>query len=124
MKDDENNKEEALNLEYLKELSGGNKTFEVSMIEQFLRQTPGELELMIKEFNQKNYIAVAQIAHNIKTSVSFMGLLETLGDKLDYVEINASAQRDNGYLKENITAIKDTCEKAFRAAEQYLKHIA
>src|SRR5450432_1376566 len=37
---------EFLNLDYLKEVSGENAAFEIRMIEQFLRQVPGELEAM------------------------------------------------------------------------------
>lgn len=115
---------EVLNLHYLEELSGGNKAFEVSMIEQFVQQTPGVLAEMENEFNNKNYAAVTQIAHNMKTSVSFMGLLAKLGDALDYIESNASIQRENTNLKEKIAEINEICQKALQEAERYLKIIS
>ena len=94
---DSNNKFELLNLSYLKELSGGNKVFEKSMIEQFLQQLPGELIAMENEFSKRNYTVVAQIAHNMKTSISFMGLTEKIGETLDYIENNASIQKENTF---------------------------
>ena len=118
-----NNKFELLNLSYLEELSGGNKVFEANMIEQFLQQVPGELDALENEFTRKNYNAVAQIAHNMKTSVSFMGLTEKMGDTLDYIENNAGIQKENTFLKEKIMELNNICQKAFVEAEKYLKHI-
>ena len=120
---DSNNKFELLNLSYLKELSGGNKVFETSMIEQFLQQLPGELIAMENEFSKRNYTVVAQIAHNMKTSISFMGLTEKIGETLDYIENNASIQKENTFLKEKITELNNICQQAFAEAEKYLKHI-
>jgi signal transduction histidine kinase/CheY-like chemotaxis protein len=120
---DSNNKFELLNLSYLKELSGGNRVFEESMIEQFLKQLPGELVALENEFSKRNYTVVAQIAHNMKTSISFMGLTEKIGETLDYIENNASIQKENTFLKEKIRELIDICRKAFAEAEKYLKHI-
>jgi signal transduction histidine kinase/CheY-like chemotaxis protein len=120
---DSNTNFELLNLSYLKELSGGNKIFETSMIEQFLQQLPGELSAMENEFSKGNYTVVAQIAHNMKTSISFMGLTEKIGETLDYIENNASIQKENTSLKEKITELKDISGQALAEAEKYLKHI-
>src|SRR5258705_7189804 len=98
-----------LDLGYLKELSGGNATFEVSMIEQFLQQVPGELEALQDAFNKKNYAEVIQIAHNMKTSVSFMGLTEKLDHYLDYIEINAGVQEKNIYTGSKIMEVNKIC---------------
>jgi signal transduction histidine kinase/CheY-like chemotaxis protein len=114
------NQFQVLNLQYLKELSGGNITFEKSMIEQFLNQVPGELALMESELNQSNYTAVAQVAHNMKTSVSFMGLLEKVGNELDEVEGNAATLKNDAYLRAKIAVIKQICQKAFIQAEECL----
>jgi signal transduction histidine kinase/CheY-like chemotaxis protein len=113
---------ELINLGYLEKLSDGNRVFEISMIEQFLQQTPGDLAAMETEFNTGNYGEVEQIAHNMKTSVSFMGLLDKLGNTLDYIEKNVVSQRENAILKEKIAEVKETCEKAFLEAEKYLKN--
>ncbi|HET6996634.1 MAG TPA: response regulator, partial [Chitinophagaceae bacterium] len=110
-----------LDLGYLRELSGGNATFEVSMIEQFLEQMPGELEALEQEFNKKNYVQVAQVAHNMKTSVSFMGLTEKLGDYLDYIEINAPIQEKNRDTREKILQVIKICHQAFGEAKEYLQ---
>jgi len=112
-----------LDLGYLKELAGGNTAFEVNMIEQFLQQVPGELEVLQDAFNKKNYAGVAQVAHNMKTSVSFMGLTEKLDHYLDYIETNVGVQEENTYTSEKIMAVNKICQQAIREAKEYLEHI-
>jgi signal transduction histidine kinase/response regulator RpfG family c-di-GMP phosphodiesterase len=113
-----------LDLSYLKELSGGNVAFEVSMIEQFLQQVPGELEALQDTFNKKNYVEAAQIAHNMKTSVSFMGLTEKLDTYLDYIETNAGIQKENASVQEKIMVVNKICKQFFGEAKEYLERIA
>ena len=93
------------------------------MIKQFLQQVPGELDALENEFIRRDYNAMAQIAHNMKTSVSFLGLTEKMGDTLDYIENNAGIQKENTFLKEKIKALSDICRKAFAEAEKYLNHL-
>ena len=112
---------ELLNLDYLKEVSGGNAEFEKTMIKQFLKQVPDELESMKDAFNKNNYPGLAHIAHNLKTSVSFVGLADNLNDYLDYIETSAGIQNVNKTLGEKIMAINDICQRAFREAKDYLE---
>jgi len=110
---------ELLDLGYLKEISGGNAEFEISMIEQFLQQVPGELEAMKEAFDKTNYSELTHIAHNFKTSVSFMGLAKNLDHYLDYIESNAGIQNDK--IGEKIMAVNNICQMVFREAKDYLK---
>ncbi len=112
---------ELLNLDYLKEVSGGNTEFEKTMIEQFLQQAPGELEAMKEAFHKNNYPELAHIAHNFKTTVSFMGLTNKLNDYLDYIESNAGIQNLDESLGVKIVTINDICQRAFLEAKEYLK---
>jgi signal transduction histidine kinase/CheY-like chemotaxis protein len=117
------NIDKVLDLGYLKELSGGNAAFESNMIEQFLQQVPGELEALQDAFNKKNYTEVAQIAHNMKTFVSFMGLTKKLDHYLDDIEINAGVREENTYTGEKIMGVNKICQQAIREAKEYLEHI-
>jgi signal transduction histidine kinase/DNA-binding response OmpR family regulator len=112
---------ELLNLNYLKEVSGGNTEFEKTMIEQFLKQAPGELESMKEAFNKNNYHELAHIVHNFKTSVSFMGLANNLNYYLDYIETNAGIQNANEQIGAKIMTIDSICQRAFREAKDYLE---
>ncbi|MDB5200463.1 MAG: response regulator [Chitinophagaceae bacterium] len=113
-----------LNLGYLKEISGGNTVFEVNMIEQFLQQTPADLEAMQDAFAKKNYEEASQIAHNLKTSVSFMGLTEKLDPYLDNIENNAGIEKENTNVQEKIMAVNKICRQVFQEAKEYLEDIS
>jgi|GEM_PF-128182 signal transduction histidine kinase/CheY-like chemotaxis protein len=111
---------ELLDLDYLKEVSGGNTEFEISMIKQFLQQVPDELEAMKEAFDKTNYPELTHFAHNLKTSVSFMGLAKTLDHYLDYIEKNAGIQNVHANIGENIMTVNTICQKVFREAKDYL----
>src|SRR5579863_244032 len=110
-----------LDLKYLKEVSEGNTEFEINMIKQFLQQVPGELEAMKKAFDKRNYAELKHIAHNLKTSVSFMGLSKILDKHLHYIESNAGIQNQDNEIAGNILVVNNICQKAFQEAKEYLK---
>jgi signal transduction histidine kinase/DNA-binding NarL/FixJ family response regulator len=111
-----------LNLDYLKEVSGGNAAFEINMIAQFLRQVPGELNAMQEAFDKANYADLAHIAHNLKTSVSFMGLGMKLDHYLDFIEHNAGIHNSNDTVMEEIKAVNNICQRVIQEAMEYLEH--
>ena len=113
--------EELLNLDYLREVSGGNTGFEISMIEQFLQQAPAELEDMKDAFDKNNYIELAHIVHNFKTSIAFMGLTNNLNYYLDYIESNAGIPSVNDNLWEKIKIVNNICQRVFQEAKDYLE---
>jgi signal transduction histidine kinase/CheY-like chemotaxis protein len=110
-----------LDLNYLKEVSEGNTEFEINMIKQFLQQAPGELEAMKTAFDKTNYVQLKHIAHNLKTSVSFMGLSKALDSHLDFIERNAGIQYQYDDIAGNIAVVNNICQKAIQEAKDYLK---
>jgi signal transduction histidine kinase len=110
-----------LNLDYLKEVSGGNAAFEISMIEQFLRQVPGELAAMQEAYDMANHPELIHNAHNLKTSVAFMGLAKDLDRYLNYIESNAGIQNVNDNVGEKIKNVNNICQEVFREAKNYLE---
>jgi CheY-like chemotaxis protein len=115
---------ELLNLDYLKEISGGDSSFEKIMMEQFLQQVPGELEAMQEAFSKGNYPELKHIAHNLKTSVSFMGVAKTLDHYLDYIESNAGIQSENDNLAGKIIIVNKICQQVIREARAYLERMS
>ena len=115
---------EVLDLQYLQELSGGNRDFEIDMIEQFLQQVPGELTRLAEAHQSGDAAVTAQVAHNLKTSVSFMGLLEQLTEPLEFIEQHAATPQDHTQLQNSIAQVTTTCEKALPEARQYLRQNA
>ncbi len=75
-----------INLQYMKEISNGNKEYEKAVTEQFLESMPAELEKMEVSWKQGSTAEVQQTAHNLKTTVSVMGLNQLLQPHLDALE--------------------------------------
>jgi signal transduction histidine kinase/CheY-like chemotaxis protein len=112
---------ELLNLDYLKGVSGGDIAFEKRMIDKFMQQVPGELAAMKEAFDKPNYSELSHIAHNLKTSVAFMGLTKSLEHYLDYIEINSGILNVQDNVREKIMTVHNICQIAFREVKDYLE---
>lgn len=67
----------ALDLSFLKQLSRGNESFELKLLKTFLEQTTLEMEKIKLAFLEKDWQALHNSAHKIKSSFHFIGELET-----------------------------------------------
>ncbi len=77
-----------IDLHYMKEISGGNRDYEKAVTEQFIEMIPEELHAIEQAWQQGNLPLVRSKAHNMKTTVSVMGLTEILNPLLDALEYN------------------------------------
>ena len=111
---------QVLNLDYLKELSGGDTTFERNMIEQFAQQMPEELNQMATCLNQNDAGSLVVVAHNMKTTVSFMGLHEKLSGPLDFIESNALLTGITPAIREKVSQVEQVCLQALHDTEKWL----
>jgi len=107
-----------IDLAYIEDISAGNKTFKKEMIEQFLQQVPNELEQLEKAIEEKNLIAINSIAHGMKTSVSFMGLLPAIEKDILYFENIPQQFLISEEPNKRLIVIKKILEKAFDDARQ------
>ncbi len=83
-----------INLEYMKEVSGGNIEYEKTVTQQFIEAIPEDLAAMEKAWQQNDIITLRQLAHDMKTTISVMGLNEVLQPHLDSIELeNLTQQR-------------------------------
>ena len=62
------------NLNYLKEISGGDFIFEKKMIEIVKKELPEEIKSYEFFLNEYNFIQAAEIVHKIKHKISILGL--------------------------------------------------
>lgn len=69
---------ETPNLNYIKELSGGDVAFEESILNVLKKEFPEELKLFEENFKNKNYEETANNVHKIKHKVSILGLKKGL----------------------------------------------
>ena len=66
------------NLNYIKELSGGDTAFEESILSVLKKEFPEELALFEKNFAQKNHEESANNVHKIKHKISILGMNKSL----------------------------------------------
>lgn len=112
-----------IDLTYLQELSGGKKSFQKEITEQFIAQLPTELQQLEAALNKGDYEICRQLAHNMKTSVSFMGLTEKLNEPLDYIEDHALSEKNSSQISSHFLYIKTICIKALEEAKDFLSDL-
>ena len=62
------------NLNYIKELSGGDQEFEKKIIDIIKKEFPIEKEVYYLNYNAKNFKLTAEIVHKLKHKFSILGL--------------------------------------------------
>jgi CheY-like chemotaxis protein len=105
-----------IDLGYMQEVSNGNKDYEKTVTEQFLEMIPEDLKSLELAWKRKDFIMVRVLAHNMKTSVSVMGLTEKLQPYLDILE---QEDTDESTLWNNIIAVKNICIPALKEARHF-----
>jgi HPt (histidine-containing phosphotransfer) domain-containing protein len=64
------------NLEYINQLSGGNKDFEIKIISILKSELPQEIQIYEEAIVSLNYKIAADCVHKLKHKISFLGLVE------------------------------------------------
>jgi len=83
---EESSPQQLIRLQYLHELSKGDKEFERTMLQQFVAQLPEDLNRLKDAIITEDIAAIRSTAHNIKTTISFIGLEDPLYTYLDPME--------------------------------------
>jgi CheY-like chemotaxis protein/nitrogen-specific signal transduction histidine kinase len=100
-----------IQLEYLHQLSMGDKAFEQNMLQQFVTQLPEDLSQLKKAIDEGSVTAIRSTAHNIKTTISFIGLEIRLYPILEALE-NLDDTYDASFVAEQYNLLKRLCIKA------------
>ena len=107
---------QVIDLQYMRDISQGNKEYERTVTEQFLEVVPLDLEVLESAFTKRNLTSLRQTAHNMKTNVSVMGLSKKLQSYLDELE---NAPFDEAHFRQIILSIKTICLSALPEARQF-----
>ena len=107
-----------INLGYLKEISNADKGYEKTVTKQFLQLVPEEILSMNTMLEKGDVAELKKIAHNMKTSISVMGLNPLLDPHLDAIE-NNELNRDS--LGKETGIITGYLEKAILEANSFLR---
>lgn len=105
-----------IDLRYMQEISLGNNEYEKAVTGQFIESIPEDLTEMQEAWQQKNIPWLRRVAHNMKTSISVMGLNVTLDPYLDQLEYN---ELDETAFTEAFTQLQSTCHAALEEARHF-----
>lgn len=97
-----------IDLSYLDEVAGGNAEFIIEMIDIFLQQTPGYVSGLNGAIAEKDWKRIAEIAHKIKPTLTFMGLND---EQVQMANIEHQAREQKAY--EEIVAVFDKLNSLF-----------
>lgn len=106
-----------IDLGYMREVSNGNTEYEKTVTEQFLEMIPEDLKGLELAWKRKDFIMLRVLAHNMKTSVSVMGLTEKLQPHLDILEQQDNT--DESILLTHIKAVQHICIPALKEARHF-----
>lgn len=115
-----NNNFHYINLEYMKEISQGDIEYEKTVTSQFLEMVTEHLRDIEKYWQQENTSALRQTAHNMKTSVSIMGLTEQLLPYLDALEYETLSETS---FQHYFHSLKEICTSATEEAKTFYQSL-
>lgn len=107
-----------ISLLYMKEISGGNTEYERTVTEQFIEAIPEDLLAIQTAWNDKNIKSMQQLSHNLKTTISIMGLSELLQPFLDEIEYNELNEES---FAKNFKSISLICTASVEEAKHFYK---
>lgn len=110
-----------INLDYMKEVGGGNREYEKTVTEQFLEMIPEDLQSLDLAWSKKDIRTLKRVAHNMRTSVSVMGLVDILLPHLDILE---NSNGDEESVRKAISSVKEICVPALEEARSFYRSIS
>jgi len=111
---------QTIQLDYMREVSLGNTEYEKAVTGQFLEAIPVVLAQLEDAYAQQQYTLVSTLAHNMRTSVSVMGLLPKLSPLLDELE---HQQQDKHSFTRILEQLKEICRRAMEEAKDFYQSL-
>lgn len=108
-----------IDLSYMKEISRGNIQYEKQVTAQFLELIPQALAGIDKALLNNDFTAVGPIAHDLKTSMSIMGMTDEMERILDQLEYGKEKQE----LIRHAALLKMHCNMAMQEAAHYYQFL-
>ncbi|MFT3937019.1 MAG: ATP-binding protein [Chitinophagaceae bacterium] len=105
-----------ISLQYMREISNGNTEYEKLVTEQFIESIPEDLAQLETALLQNDYNSIQSIAHNMKTTVSIMGLTDKMTPLLDTLEYDTTNEIK---LRKTIDDVKHICKQAMEEARTF-----
>lgn len=110
-----------IDLTYMQSVSGGDKSFEKIVSQQFIDNVPNHLKQLITAYQNKDFTTVKLRAHDLKSSVAIMGLLPLLQEKLNGLEM---AAEDQPALEQTLTEVQNIIDRAVEEAKIFSQSLS
>lgn len=85
------------NLNYITDMSGGDKEFEAKIIAVLKKELPEEFEEFKNQIEKKNFEESAALVHKIKHKISILGLKKAFEAAAKFESELKNDQDDSGY---------------------------
>ncbi|HVZ97042.1 MAG TPA: ATP-binding protein, partial [Chitinophagaceae bacterium] len=109
-----------IDLGYMSQVSMGNKDYEKEITGLFINDIPGELDALKKSWDKPDIPHLRHLAHNMKTSVSVMGLDDKLHATLDSLEYD---DLDSSTFTEKFNYLREVCSNALEEAKSLYENL-
>jgi CheY-like chemotaxis protein len=109
-----------INLTYMNTVSGGDKSFEKLVTQQFIENIPNHLQQLVTAYKNHDFAAMKLWSHDLKSSISIMGLHPLLKEKLDILE---TASAEDPELQKILTEVQEVLLQAVSEAESFSKSL-
>lgn len=110
-------KEIVIDLSYLREVASDNIEFMIEMIDIFLAQTPEYVDQLTLAVDQKDWTKMAELAHKIKPTMSFMGV-ESAKETLGEIELKSRKKVDYDWIVKEYDSLKGVFKIMFVKLEE------
>lgn len=118
---EETTEEILYNLSYIEEVSGGNASFVINMIEQFIKKTPQSIENLKKLIEEEAQLSeIQKAAHTLKPTFHYLGI-ESLYEPIKYLEVLAENEGNRENLKNQIKLIGEIANQALKQITKYFE---
>lgn len=111
-----------IDFQNLSETTLGNLEHQNELAQIFLTQVPKDLAAIAAALSSKNLLAAAQAAHNMKSTVGYMGFSGNLGAQLTEFERLCLEEKDTNLLNSHFELINKNGEKAIALIHATFSH--
>ncbi len=109
-------------LSYLKEITGGESSIVIEMVEMFLAQVDEFKTNLNQHLNDKNWVDLGKEAHKAKSSVLIMGM-EDLGKNLKHLQLLTEEEKEIETYPDYVKMFIEQCDAAVIELQEEMKNL-
>ncbi|MFZ6050477.1 Hpt domain-containing protein [Halocola ammonii] len=110
--------ENLIDLNHLKNISGGNREFVCEILQIFVLQTPEELDKLHSHIEKDEFEKIEYYSHKLKSAADSIGFVE--GQMLFKQIEDHAHQKAGDQIPMLFSKVKETCSRAFSQVEKEL----